>query len=207
MPPILHPNATSGMDTNPITPNKKRRSSDGDPQSVNSFGQELLLGDTSFKPISFLSDSWIKPSSTTKMISLIVCLPSGVRKFFVRVVDDGNYVELKVEWPGPLVDPEWLFRKFLSSGIAPNGDKIPPTMEPYHPKILALQAALRKFREHSSESIYSHARFSLPFQCQPTIEKCNFAYKDCNSLVVVCDMTAFVDQYDIQEDKDDFVVS
>lgn len=56
-PSTLHSNATAGIDTNPNMPHIKRRGTDGNPQIMNILGEEFLLEDTLFKPISLLLDS------------------------------------------------------------------------------------------------------------------------------------------------------
>lgn len=171
-------------------PNNKRRGTYGDQKRVNSLVQELSRGDDSFTLISLMPKSWIKPCSTTKMISLNVCLPSGVQKFSIRPVDDGNYLGLEKKRPGPSVDFEWLFRKFLSSEISLNEDKNTIFNGSIPFKNIGSSSCISKFllafiRNYLRR--YSNARVSLPFQCQPTIEKSNFTHKDYNSLVVVCE--------------------
>ena len=86
-----------------------------------------------------MTSTWIEPVTTTKRITLATVLPSGIGsgELSVRVVDGGEYVELAVMWPEPLVDLQVMHKKWLN---ADGRDRLLP----YHPKYLGFEAALKK---------------------------------------------------------------
>ena len=51
----------------------------------------------------------------TKRVTLAIVLPSGVTcgRFSTRVVDGGEYLELRVLWPTPLVDIAMMHKKWI----------------------------------------------------------------------------------------------
>lgn len=172
---------------------------------VNGDGSELLPTVRPFQPIHLLSDPWIRAGTTTQMITLVICVPSGTRSFHTRVVDDGQFLELKVDWPGPMVDIQWMHKKWLQEKKSMDGTtSYAPSMQSYHPKILALESALKKYRDHSSAAVKSYARFRLPFSVQPTLEKHTLGFQDSGAELIQLDMTAFVENYDIKNDTATF---
>jgi len=56
---------------------------------------------------------WQEPGTTAKRISVAIILPSGVDSggFQVRVIEDGDVLQLTVDWPRPLVDISFMHKK------------------------------------------------------------------------------------------------
>lgn len=164
-------------------------------------GTELVLGERSFRPLYLISE-WNEPATMTRRISVAILLPSGVGSgdFTLRVVDGGEFLELTVCWPPTLIDLEIMHKKWLRPD-APGG------FQTYHPKLIGFESALKAMRSHSSEIIESTARIRLPFPVQTHIDgKFNLAWRDNSSKMVYVDLKAFVEDYAILKDAEEFEV-
>lgn len=74
----------------------------------------------------------IKAGTTSQIITIIICMPSGTWTFQASKVDEDHFVELKVYRPGPMVDAQWMYWKFFMrrenlrlNHISRNGAKLP----------------------------------------------------------------------------------
>lgn len=164
-------------------------------------GAELMLGDLDFKPLYVLS-VWTEPRTTTKCITLAIVLPSGVGsgKFSCRVVDGGEYVELTVMWPNPLIDIETMHRKWIQADSQTD-------FKLYHPKVIGFQNALKQLRIRSSDIIESTARIPLPFVVQTHIYgKYNLAWRDSTTRMVYLDLKGVVEEYAVLNDAESFEI-
>ncbi|KAI0562174.1 hypothetical protein FGB62_65g314 [Gracilaria domingensis] len=163
-------------------------------------GIEYLLGLNEFKPL-YLAGEWNDPKTTLRRLSLAVVLPAGVEKgrFRIHIVDNGNILELRVAWPRPLVDVEFLHKQWLDKNI----------MTTDHPKFSGFNCALKLFRERSSDEVYSVARIPLPFPVHCHIqEKANLGWIGDATKVVYMDLEpAVVEEYSKLNDTDDFIVA
>lgn len=168
-------------------------------------GSESQISRSTFTPIAFLSEPWRNPGTATQMITLTIQLPSGTKSFYSRIVDDGDFVELKVQWASAMVDVDVLHRKWLQPKQKSNLGSS-SAIQRYHPKILAIESALKTFREHSTSTICSYARIQLPFCVQPEPTKHNLSFSDESTLIHQIDMTAFTDDYDVKEDTPNFEI-
>lgn len=54
----------------------------------------------------------------------------------------------------------------------------------YQTKILSLGAALNNHRDHSTATVSTYSRFSLPFAVQPTVLKHNIGYQYSGALIM-----------------------
>ena len=124
-----------------VSGNKKRRlieeeceESDEDSDSNSAIGVELVEADHSFRPL-YLKSIWTEPRTMTKRVSLAIVLPSGVEcgRFFARVVEGGEFVEMTFRWPGPLVNPEYLHKKWIFRV------RMDRELSPIIPKLLAFR--------------------------------------------------------------------
>lgn len=68
-------------------------------------------------------------------------LPSGTKSFNSRIVDDGKYVERKVQLGNLIFDVEILHWKWLQPKTEYMNQSI-SSIERYHPKILQIESAL-----------------------------------------------------------------
>lgn len=72
-----------------------------------------------------------------------IMLQSGVTKFHTRVVDEGLYLESKVDWPNPItkrkIRRKWLMDRSESESVPTSLDA-----EPYYPKCLGFESALKQ---------------------------------------------------------------
>lgn len=82
-----------------------------------------------FKPAVYMVSSWEERHTTTKRLSVAICLSSGVQcgDYSIHVVSRGLCLEMKCKWPVEFCNVELLHRKWLKS----DKDKL----EPYHPKL------------------------------------------------------------------------
>lgn len=167
-----------------------------------SSGVELVVSSHGFRPM-FLMSEWQEPRTMTKCLSIAIVLPSGVEAggFCARVVESGEFVELVVRWPAPLVDPELLHRKWIASNQG--GDHI----EAYHPKIVGFQNALKSLRKQASDNVESTVRIPLPFAVQTHIDaKYNLAWRDSTVRIVYLELKAILETYAVMKDSDQFEV-
>lgn len=165
-------------------------------------GAELTVGDLFFKPL-YLIGEWQEPGSKTKRLTVVLILPSGVNKsdFTLQVLEGGQSLELTVQWPMPLVDLDMLHQKWLRQPTDDNNCRF--TM--FHPKVLALEDALKKKRNRAADSVVSTARIILPFPVQTHVEsKTNLGFKESGTKLVYVDLKAMAENYAVANDQDDF---
>lgn len=154
---------------------------------------------TSFHPLHLIS-TWTEPDSTNQCVTVAVVLPSGVGSggFSVRVLENGRELELVVRMPKQLQDMKLLHRKWLRST---RYDR----MEPYHPKIVGFQNALKELRQHTEDFVESTARIALPISVQTHIfAKYNMSWRDDTTKLLYLDLKAPVENYGILQDDNSF---
>lgn len=153
-----------------------------------------------FHPLHLIS-IWQEPSTTAKRITVSIILPSGVNAgdFTIRIIEDGDVLELTVDWPKPLVDISFMHKKWLQDYASNFTD--------FHPKFLGFEASLRKLRENLSDKVVSVARIGLPFSVQSHIEsKHNIGFRDDTSRLVYVDLKAVEEKYAIVNDVSEFEI-
>lgn len=154
-----------------------------------------------FNPLH-LTSYWVEPGTTNRMVSVAIVLPSGVgpEDFSVRVVEGGRELELKVEWPVPLVNLEMLHKKWTDSNK-------PDRMEKYHPKFLGFEACLKKFRQHSRHIVESIARFALPFPVQTHIvNQYPLGWLQSACRMIYVDLKAYEEEYALERNENSFEI-
>ena len=137
----------------------------------------------------------------TNRVSLAIVLPSGVEYggFFARVVEGGEFVELKVCLSGPMVNLEYLNKNWVVS--SEDNQRI----EPYHPKIIGFQNSLKDLRWAAADNVESTGRIPLPFSVQTHIEeKFNLAWRDLTVRILYLRLKATIESYAIVKDSDAF---
>ena len=185
---------------------KRRRNSDEDSvdtteMSSEGAGEEVVFGPQAFNPL-YLQSVWKERKSATKRLTLAILLPSEIisGEFSLRVADGGEYLELTIEWPKPLVDPDTMHRKWLCS----DGDD---RMRDHHPKLNGFEEALKSLRSRMTELIESTARIPLPFPVQTHFEsKRNLLFQECGVRMLYVDLKAFVEDYAVVNDEESFEV-
>lgn len=111
----------------------------------------------------------------------------------------GEFIILAVRWPIPLLNPEFLLKKWL---ISEDGNE---RIEPYHPKIVGFRTALEKPRKLVSDVVESHVRIFLPFAVQMHIEdKRNLDWRENSVRVFYMELKAAVEQYAVVKDSQEF---
>ena len=136
----------------------------------------------------------------TNCVSVAVYLPSGVGRgdFSFRVVENGAFLEVYVMWLVPLTSVLLLYRNGLMR-------EVPGRLEPYHPKILGFESALKELQQKSSDDVVSTTRIDLPFPVQVRIlTKSNSGWNCNDSMVFYEDIKAVVDDYAVVNDNEAF---
>lgn len=108
-----------------------------------------------------------KPGTTRRCTSIIILLSSGTWIWIVRIFETGKELELSMKWPKSLTSVSIMFKKWLDSAKT---DRI----EPYHLKVVGMEAALKTICKHTSGAITSTARFLLPFTMQHHLSEKHF---------------------------------
>ena len=110
-----------------------------------------------FKP-PYVMGVW-ENDDEDKRVSVAILIPSGSltrnKDHFVRVIDDGETLEIGVIWPRALTDVFYLHRSWT------HGEE---KMAERDPRIISFRSFLRRLRNHTDEAITSTARISLPFK-------------------------------------------
>lgn len=141
---------------------------------------------------------WQEPGTTAQRVTVAVVLPSGATSgdFKVRVIEDGDMLEVTVNWPRPLVDISYMHKKWLLQD---------PTFTTHHPKFIGFESSLRKLRESVSINVSSVARIRLPITVQPTIvDSFNLGWKDDTCRMVYVDLKAIEEDYAVMNDTKEF---
>ena len=113
-----------------------------------------------FTPIHRMYSYTDGGSPTRTVLTLEVNLPSGIRPdmYEMSVVDDGMTVELEVEWPMYMLEPNIMNAKW----VAPTGDG---TLRVTDAKMTQSQHSSQNIiREYGSRRVSSTAKISLPFK-------------------------------------------
>ena len=76
------------------------------------------FGNSQHENYSFLSSVWEQPHTLRKCITISIILPCGigVGDFLLRVIEDGDVLELVVDGPYPLLDIRKMHAKLLKPG-------------------------------------------------------------------------------------------
>ena len=144
--------------------------------------------------------SWVEPSTTTRGLTIAIRLPSGVGPgdWSAHVSEGGDFYEVEVHWPVEFSDVNLLHRKWLNSKRADR-------LEPYHPKILGFERALKSLRPRHSESVKSRSRIPLPFTVQTEeASRSRTQTKGRHTRLLYVDLKATVEQYAVTEENDEF---
>lgn len=167
---------------------------------------EVVSPSKSFMPLALVSE-WEEALTTTPMISVAIILPSGVGvgDFMLRVIEDGDVLELTVKWPAPMVDIELMHVKWLKNGE--DGKPISTDITRHHPKILGFQKKLRMVRQHFENTPESIARFGLPFTVQSHINaQYNLGWASNATRMVYVDLRSVNNNYAAVKNSTEFEI-
>lgn len=165
---------------------------------------EMTSPNKTFLPLALISQ-WDEAITTCEMLSVAIVLPSGVGPgdFKVRVIEDGDVLELTVSWPMPLVNIEMMHAKWLKCDE--QGKLISTDVTPHHPKILGFQKKLRMVREHLEKTPESVARFGLPITVQQqVVDQFNLGWVNDTTRMVYVDLRSVQNNYASVNDKNAF---
>ena len=97
---------------------KKRKVVDleADSDDGSSYKSQMAPDKHLFKPLHLIT-CWMEPKTTTRRVTVVVLLPTGIGSgdFSVRITEDGKCLEVCVVWPDSLINIETLHRKWLTS--------------------------------------------------------------------------------------------
>lgn len=139
------------------------------------------ITDCTFAPL-YLISQWQEPGTTTARLTVAIILPSviGADDFKLRVIEDGDILELTVDWPRPLVGISFMHKKWML--LSDSGKS---SFTNYHPKFLGFEGTLRQLRSNMNDNVTSVARIPLPISVQTQIKDLhNIAWKDDRSCVL-----------------------
>lgn len=159
-----------------------------------------------FYPLALVSE-WEEAITTCPMLTLAIVLPSGIGAgdFMVRIIEDGDVLELTVKWPKPLVDIEFMHLKWLKTDD--DGNPLSLDVTRHHPKILGFQKKLRMIRQHFENTPESVARFGLPFTVQShIIGQYNLGWVEDSTRMVYIDLKSINDSYAAVKDNNEFEI-
>lgn len=144
--------------------------------------------------------------------SVSIILPSGVSSgsFSVSVVDDGDILDLSVDWPKSLSNATVMHRKCIGKPILQGG------FEAYHRKVIGFENALKKLRSDRLSKLSSVCRIVLPYRVlTKIINKTNLAFRDSENgsdssqnytLMLYVELESVGSNYSNQNDVDSFIV-
>ena len=158
-----------------------------------------ITPEKSFVPL-YLISQWQEPETTTQRVTVAIILPSGIQagSFKTRVIEEGDVLEMTVDWPRPLVDIEFMHRKWINN-CSENG------FTTYHPKFLGFEATLRQMCENRSDTVRSVARIGLPITVQAHItDTNNIEFHDDTSRMVYIDLKAIEEDYAVVKNTSEF---
>lgn len=153
---------------------------------------------TSFTPLH-VTACWKEPGTTTDIYTVVLLLPSGVsaKTFLFKVLEEGRILELTVDWPRPLSDVEMMHTEWLTPG-ATNG------FTEYHPRVVAVDNALKELRKHSHQKIKAVARFDIPFAVRKDFyNQENFEFEGSCKMIYI-ELKAITADYAEVHDVKDF---
>lgn len=191
------------MQTAGPSPSKKMKTMDVEALEERAALPAVIPPSRSFVPIYNWSE-WEEALTTCQMLTVAITLPSGVgaKNFMVRVIEDGDVLEITVDWPKPMVDIEFMHRKWLSD----NEGRHDVTRS--HPKILGFQKRLRLLRSNVNETISSIGRIGLPFTVQPHIHaQYNIGWRDDTCRMVYVDLKSISDGYEAKNNTEEFEIN
>ncbi len=128
-----------------------------------SFEHDISKDLDLFYPIAFQADCTDREDGMTEKLTLLVCLPCAIdyEADRVEVINEGQSLEVTVEWPQIMLDPESMMSPFIND---PNW----PRYTVDHPKIVAFEKSLKNLRmsagKKRDEPMTSTARIKFPFQ-------------------------------------------
>lgn len=166
---------------------------DSDVNEDSVVGYEQLSRISFFQPLYCIS-YWNESETLTKMATVAIVLPSGVRGKSCKVHfnAEGNYVEVQVKWSAHLANPLELMRPWLAEGAE---NRITPS----HPKIGGFEKILRRLKEKKEDDIWSTARIPVEIDVQPgCVERFCHTYCDPNvdnTNIVIVELTGVRDEY------------
>ena len=153
-------------------------------------GRSIIKQEHTFIPLHMCS-VWQEPGTTLQRITVAIILPSGVgaEEFKVRVIEDGDVLELTVR------DGRSL--SLISSSCTKNGwIEGGSSFTDFHPKFLGFEATLRRMRENLSSEVSSVARIGLPFTVQSHIDDVQpIGWIGHHDRMIYVDLKAVADDY------------
>lgn len=87
-------------------------------------------------------------------------------------------------------------------------DKHRKPFKQYHQKYIGFEAALKSLRARNADAVESTAQIPLPLAVQTQItSKSNLAWRDSSTRIIYVDLKAFVEEYAVEADRDEFEIT
>lgn len=144
-----------------------------------------ILNDASLSSVSFSNypayvRTYFDHTTKTNNVLVVASIPSGAVNGFIDVNDAGTEVTITFDWPKPLYQAEKLFKG----------------TQQYHPKVIAMEDALRSMRAHINTAPKSCITLKLPIRVQTGSGTWNKStVKDGDALVAVAEFAGYIADY------------
>lgn len=136
---------------------------------------------TAFDPLHVVS-TW-RDAALAQRLSVAVLLPSGVDADMctVRVCDSGRRLELVVQWPMLMCEPDLLHTSWVR-----RGDKC--RLKRCHPRLVAFEETIARLRAERGGRLRSRACIFLPFVVSTGVLDVHFLKSDAGSIVAYVEL-------------------
>lgn len=155
---------------------------------------------TEFKPL-FQCSVWTSKASKQEFLSVLIWLPSGIgnnsdaAKYGLRVVDEGNCLEVSILWPKHVSDITVLMKSAACAGCKLEDSEI-----------TGFEAATATVQSSNVQSIESKGFIPLPYTVTPnTKERYNLNVGEFGTLVVLLRLVLHKEQEVVHYDDGNFL--
>jgi len=158
-----------------------------------SQGSSFPIGNrSSFMPAYDIT-TWVHPETLGQCASVYIWLPtdSNENTFNLKVVDDGNNLQIKIDIPPRFLDMEMMHKRWLKSATVDSAK--------YHPKYLAYKTLVNDWKIENEDDLTATSIIPLPFPCRSNSGISNLAWSTSKALVVNIDLSR--SDEDIKEHK------
>lgn len=125
------------------------------------------------------------------IVSVVILVPSGIKQFSFKVIDDGHKLSFTATWPDVLCNAKMLHKRWVDG-------KHGTAIQEYHPRIIGYQEAVNELKNSAGSSLESTTYISLPMPVLPKIRESHFlGYEGCHSQVYYIDLTACTNDQEV----------
>lgn len=153
---------------------------------------DKLLNEYNFERAPLLCEIYRDPDTKNEICIIAVAMFAGATNISFELTEDCRKIKIYFEWPNGMFTIKDIFKSF------------DPPVPNYHPRYLALENALERYRK-SLDTIPNgviHVRLPIPVQNISSTWFKKLINTDGGSLIVFIELTGYQKQYTIKkEDK------